>query len=213
LLLEVDNQIFLYQIKENTMSDSLVDRIHTFFNDKKVRKLFLKLRLPAGILLFILLLTQLKPAWFLPGLIVSILGQSLQMWCMSTIKTQKKLTVTGPYMFVRNPMYIGRFFAVFGILMMTGNPWLLALLTVVYYFYMVNRVKREEKILADLFGKDYEDFCRDVHPYLPGFKRFDAKQLKSFNKESFSQNNVLTNTLTMVACYIVLYLFTFVWQI
>lgn len=195
------------------MSDSFVNQIHTFFNDKKVRKLFLKLRLPAGILLFVFLLTQLKPAWFLPGLIVSILGQLLQMWCMSTIKTQKKLTVTGPYMFVRNPMYIGRFFAVFGILMMTGNPWLLALLTVVYYFYMVNRVKREEKILADLFGKDYEDFCRDVHPYLPGFNRFDPKQLKSFNKESFSQNNVLTNTLTMVACYIVLFLFTFVWPI
>ena len=195
------------------MPDTILDRINNIFNDKRARKLFLKLRLPAGILLFALLLTQLKPAWFLPGLIVSVLGQLLQMWCMSTIKTQKKLTVTGPYMFVRNPMYIGRFFAVFGILMMTGNPWLLALLTIVYYFYMVNRVNREEKILADLFGSDYAAFCRDVHPYLPGFKRFDPGRLWSFNKESFEQNHVLVNTMTMVACYIVLYLFTFVWPV
>jgi protein-S-isoprenylcysteine O-methyltransferase Ste14 len=195
------------------MPETILDRINNIFNDKRARKLFLKLRLPAGIVLFGLLLTQLKPAWFLPGLVVSVLGQLLQMWCMSTIKTQKKLTVTGPYMFVRNPMYIGRFFLVFGILMMTGNPWLLALLTIVYYFYMVNRVKREEKILADLFGSDYAAFCRDVHPYLPGFKRFDANKLWSFNKESFDQNHVFVNTMTMVACYIVLYLFTFVWPV
>ncbi|MBC2715063.1 MAG: isoprenylcysteine carboxylmethyltransferase family protein [Desulfobacteraceae bacterium] len=195
------------------MPESFLSQIHDIFNNKKVRKTFLKLRVPIGILLFILMLTQLKPAWFLPGLFVSILGQALQVWCMSTIKTKKKLTITGPYMFVRNPMYIGRFFLVFGILMMTGNPWLLILLTIGYYYYMVNRVNREEKILAELFGKDYEEFCRDVHPYLPGFKRFDVKQLGSFNKESFEQNNVLTNIVLPVICYFVLYLFTFVWPI
>ncbi len=195
------------------MPENVSSRIHDFFNNKKIRKTFLKLRAPLGILLFILILSQLKPSWFLPGLLVSILGQALQIWCMSTIKTKKKLTVTGPYMFVRNPMYLGRFFLIFGILMMTGNPWLLILLTIVYYYYMVNRVNREEKILAELFGKDYEDFCRDVHPYLPGFKRFDPTKLRSFNKESFEQNNVLTNIALPIICYFVLYIFTFVWQI
>jgi protein-S-isoprenylcysteine O-methyltransferase Ste14 len=195
------------------MPETIVDRIHHMFNDQRARKLFLKLRLPAGILAFALLVTQLEPAWFFPGLIVSVLGQMLQMWCMSTIKTQKKLTVTGPYMFVRNPMYIGRFFLVFGILMMTGKLWLLALLAVVYYFYMVNRVRREEKVLAELFGEDYAAYCREVHPYLPGLKRFDPQKLWSFNRESFEQNNVLVNTMTMVACYIVMYLFTFVWPV
>jgi hypothetical protein len=110
-------------------------------------------------------------------------------------------------------MYLGRFFLIFGILMMTGNPWLLILLTIVYYYYMVNRVNREEKILAELFGKDYEDFCRDVHPYLPGFKRFDPAKLWSFNKESFEQNNVLTNIVLPIICYFILYLFTFVWPL
>ncbi len=191
------------------MSESFLNRIHDIFNNKKTRKTFLKLRAPIGIFLFILMLTQLSPAWFLPGLFISFFGQLLQIWCMSTIKTKKKLTVTGPYMFVRNPMYLSRFFLIFGILMMTGNPWLLVLLTAVYYYYMINRVNREEKILSELFGKDYEDFCRDVHPYLPGFKRFDPTKLWSFNKESFEQNNVLTNILLPVICYFILYFFTF----
>jgi protein-S-isoprenylcysteine O-methyltransferase Ste14 len=191
------------------MTENVSSRIHDFFNNKKIRKILVQLRTPIGILIFILLLTQLNPKWFFPGLLVSVIGQLLQIWCMSTIKTKKKLTVTGPYMFVRNPMYLGRFFLIFGILMMTGNPWLLILLTIVYYYYMVNRVKREEKILAELFGKDYEDFCRDVHPYLPGFKRFDPAKLWSFNKESFEQNNVSINIAMPLICYIVLYFFTF----
>jgi len=195
------------------MPEKVSTKIHDIFNNRKIRKAFIKLRLPLGSLLFIFLLSQLEPAWFFPGLTVSIFGQLLQIWCMSTIKTQKELTVTGPYMFVRNPMYLGRFFLIFGIMLMTGNPWLLGLLVIIYYFYMVNRVKREEKILAGLFGRDYEDYCRDVHPYLPGLKRFDPARIRSFNRESFEQNNVLTNIVLPVFCYFILYLFTFVWQI
>ncbi|BCS95997.1 hypothetical protein DSLASN_16290 [Desulfoluna limicola] len=188
------------------MSKTVSSPIHALFNNNSIRKTVVHLRVPIGLLLFIVILTQLHPGWFLPGLLVSCLGQMLQVWCMSTIKTQKKLTTTGPYMFVRNPMYLGRFFLIFGVLMMTGNPFLLILLVIVYYFYMVNRVKREERSLAGIFGKDYEDYCRDVHPYLPGLKRFDPASLWSFNKESFVQNNVLTNIAVPFVCYITLYL-------
>jgi len=194
------------------MSDRLVNQIHELFNNKKLRKTFLKLRLPLGILIFIAIITQIKPGWFFPGLMVSLIGELFQAWCLATIKTQKQLTVVGPYMFIRNPMYIGRFFLVFGILMMTGNPWIMLLFTVVYYFYMVNRVKREEKVLLELFGKDYEDYCRDVHPYIPGFKRYDKNQLKSFNGESMRQNHVLINVAAAMVCYIVLFITTFLWK-
>ncbi|MCU0598468.1 MAG: isoprenylcysteine carboxylmethyltransferase family protein [Desulfobacterales bacterium] len=192
------------------MTDNLINNIHEFFNNKKVRKTFLKLRLPIGLLCLIFIATLIKPAWFFPGLLVSILGEAFQVWCLSTIKTQKNLTVTGPYMFMRNPMYIGRFFLVFGILMMTGNIWIMLAFAALYYFYMVNRVKREEKVLSELFGKDYEDYCRDVNRYLPGFKRFDKNQLKSFNRESMTQNNVMINIVAALACYIVLFITTFI---
>jgi protein-S-isoprenylcysteine O-methyltransferase Ste14 len=192
------------------MDDNLLNSIHEFFNNKKVRKSFLKLRLPLGIACLILIATQIKPAWFFPGLLVSILGEAFQVWCLSTIKTQKNLTVTGPYMFMRNPMYIGRFFLVLGILMMTGNVWIMLVFAALYYFYMVNRVKREENVLAELFGKDYEDYCRDVNRYIPGFKRYDKNFLKSFNKESITQNNVMINIVAVLVCYIVLFITTFI---
>jgi protein-S-isoprenylcysteine O-methyltransferase Ste14 len=200
------------------MPENLVNRIHEFFNNKQVRKTFRKLRLPLGILGLILIAILVKNAasenkfaWIFLGLLVSILGEAFQVWCLSTIKTQKKLTVTGPYMFIRNPMYIGRFFLIFGILMMTANIWIMVVFAAFYYFYMVNRVKREEKVLTELFGKDYEDYCRDVNRYIPGFKRFDKNLLGSFNAESMRQNNVITNILATLACYVVLFLIAFVW--
>lgn len=192
------------------MTENITSRINEFANNKKVRKTLLKLRVPIGLLIFVLVLTQLHRAWFWPGLAVSILGEALQLWCMSTIKTHKKLTVTGPYMFVRNPMYIGRFFLIFGMLMMTGSILILAVFIAAYYFYMINRVNREEKLLAELFGEDYAEYCRDVHPYVPGFKRFDAARLVSFNKESMAQNHVVVNFLVTVICYLVLFIFTYI---
>ena len=91
---------------------------------------------------------------------VSTLGELFQVWCFSTIKTRKKLTIVGPYMFVRNPMYLSRFFLIFGILLMTGNPWIMLVFVVLYYFYTTNRVRREEKDLLEMFGEDYRIYCR-----------------------------------------------------
>lgn len=193
------------------MPNALLNRVNEIFNNKKARKLFLKLRVPLSLVLFVLLSRIIDQRFFFIGLVVSVLGEIFQAWCMSTIKTKKKLTVVGPYMFMRNPMYISRFFLVFGIIIMTGNPWLMLGLTILYYFYMVNRVKREEKILLELFGKDYEAYCRDVNRYVPSFKKVDRSLLWSFNKESFIQNNVHWNILGVIIGYVILYSFMLFW--
>lgn len=187
--------------------------VDNIFNNKKIRSVFLKLRYPLFIVLLLLLLTQLNPRWFVPGLLVSVLGELFQLWCFATIKTQKTLTCTGPYMFLRNPMYVGRFFLIFGVLMMTGNIWILAGFALLYFFYMTNRVRREEKKLQDLFGTAYDAYCQRVNRYVPTVKNFDAKQLTAVSWESFFQNNAHLNILLVIACYLVLFLATFVWPV
>ncbi len=193
------------------MATNPVSRINEIFNNRKIRKFFLKLRIPIGLALFALILPYTRQNWFFPGLIVSILGELLQVWCFATIKTHKKLTVTGPYMFVRNPMYIGRFFLIFGILMMTGNGWLLGGFTVLYWFYMTNRVKREEKLLTELFGDDYRRYQQTVPPYRPTFSQWRPDLLLSFNKESFLKNHAHINMVAIAAVYLILYYFAFFW--
>ena len=193
------------------MPHFIIDRINDLFNNRNARKLFLKLRVPIMAVLFVLLLPLLEKKWFLPGLFVSVAGQLLQLWCFATIKTQKRLTTHGPYMFVRNPMYLGRFFLVFGILMMTGSLLILAVYTVVYCFYMINRVRREEKLLSELFGRDYDAYGRAVRPYLPTMNPyFDGSRLFLFDSQSFARNHGMRNLVAVCACYGILWFFTFV---
>ncbi|MFP3998688.1 MAG: methyltransferase family protein [Desulfobacterales bacterium] len=193
------------------MTSRIVERINDLFNSKKARKNFLKIRIPVIFILFVLILPLLDKSWFLPGLAVSVLGEMIQLWCFATIKTKKQLTTHGPYMFVRNPMYIGRFFLVFGILMITGNPWILLACIIVYYFYMTNRVKREETLLSEIFGNDYKEYCKKVRPYMPTVNGyFNAKRLFEFDRESFAQNHGVRNLAAVAACYAVLYVFTFI---
>ncbi|MFO7859587.1 MAG: isoprenylcysteine carboxylmethyltransferase family protein [Desulfosalsimonas sp.] len=193
------------------MSPSVFDRINELFNNRKARKTFLKLRFPLMAVLFVLMLPLLEKQWFLPGLIVSVAGELLQLWCFATIKTKKQLTTGGPYMFVRNPMYIGRFFLIFGILMTTGSLLILIAYTVVYYFYMVNRVNREEQLLAGLFGQNYQEYKRDVRPYLPTFnRRFDASRLFVFDRRSFADNHGVRNLTAVGICWLIVLFFTFI---
>lgn len=194
------------------MLTNLVSRINELFNNRKVRKTLLKLRLPLGLVLFALLLPHIRPAWFFPGLIVSILGEALQVWCFATIKTHRKLTVTGPYQFVRNPMYIGRFFLILGILMMTGSILLLIVFTAIYWFYMTNRVNREESLLTELFGDDYRSYQRAVRPYLPSFNQWRPDLLWSFDRENFFRNNAHINIAAVAIVYIIIFYFTFLRQ-
>lgn len=188
-------------------------RIHELFNQPAARSAVKKARIPLALAFLLFVLTQLEPAWFLPGLAISVSGEALQVWCLGTIRTRKELTMTGPYLFVRNPMYIGRFFLILGVLVMTGNPLLIAIYVVLYYFYMVNRVKREEKVLSEYFGEPYARYCTDVPPYLPTFRRIDVRQLLSFNRESMQQNHALQNLAAAVACWGVLYFFTFIYPL
>jgi len=184
--------------------------INELFNNRKIRKLFLKIRYPLFAAALLLVLTQLDPRWFLPGLVVSVLGELLQVWCFATIKTQKKLTQEGPYMFMRNPMYIGRFLLLFGMVMMTANPWILGGFVLLYYFYMTNRVRREEAKLQQIFGADYEAYCRRVNRYLPGLAAFRPEKLTAVSWESFYQNNAHLNMLMILGCYGILFIATFV---
>ncbi|MGZ8834040.1 MAG: methyltransferase family protein, partial [Thermoanaerobaculia bacterium] len=90
----------------------------------------------------------------------------------------RRLVVTGPYRWVRNPMYLGMGIALVGeaivfpnltriMLMMTATLWLVVSLFVVAY---------EEPVLRSMFGSDYDEYCRAVHRWLPRLKPFDKPQ-------------------------------------
>lgn len=185
--------------------------INDVFNNYTLRKTLLALRLPIALALAVALFLSIEPGWFWPGLIVSLAGMILQLWVFGCIRTREILAVNGPYMFVRNPMYIARFLLVAGLILMTGLPWLLLVFAPLYYLYMANRVKREEPVLVEAFGDDYRDYLRYVPRFLPALRPYQKGRFMFFDLDNFRRQHGFTNLAVFVAVYIVCYLAAFQW--
>ena len=79
--------------------------------------------------------------------------------------TNNHLVTDGVYALVRNPIYSAFLSACTGTLMIYGNLWLL-ILSVLYWLFLT----AEEKWLKNLYGAEYEEYCRRVNrciPWLP----------------------------------------------
>jgi protein-S-isoprenylcysteine O-methyltransferase Ste14 len=78
-----------------------------------------------------------------------------------------ELITQGPYGIVRNPIYLG----MFGLLLATGlavSRWQ-ALLAGIALFLIGNelRIRSEEKLLVEAFGKKFDDYARRVPAFFP----------------------------------------------
>lgn len=183
------------------MSDKSPSGIHRFFNHPGVRGFFLKIRIPVAVAAAVLLIVRADSRWFLAALCVSMAGELLQAWCFGTLQKKKELAAEGPYALVRNPMYLGRYFVILGILMLPGIWWILPVFTVLYYFYMANRVHREEVTLREVFGKEYEAYCAEVPRFLPTARPFRGNPVMAFRWDVFVRNNGHWNFLSLAAFY------------
>jgi phospholipid methyltransferase len=185
-----------------------LDLVHGAFNSRALRRLLLGLRAPLTFAIAAICCYLAKREWFWIGLLISAAGALLQLWCFSSIAKQEELAINGPYKFVRNPMYLARFILILGFVVITGNPWLIGLYVVFYYFYMVNRVKREEKKLIKVFGEPYLDYSRQVNRFLPT-TCYSGGRILYARMDLLVRNNGHWNVLGVVAFYTICYFVTF----
>ena len=149
----------------------MLDTIHRLFNHPTLRKVLVRTRVPLALAAVACIVWLTDARWLLPGFLVSMFGEAIQLWCFASLDKSRTLATNGPYAMVRNPMYLGRYFILLGFVMLPGRWWLVAGFTVLYYFYMVNRVAREEEYLRGVLGEPYAQYLREVNRFLPSSPR------------------------------------------
>jgi protein-S-isoprenylcysteine O-methyltransferase Ste14 len=94
-------------------------------------------------------------------------GAAMRTWAAGHIRKREALAVTGPYAHTRNPLYFGSFLMACGALVMGRNPWLAAafLVVAVPVYHVV--IRKEEVLLAGIFGEAYRAYTREVPRFLP----------------------------------------------
>jgi protein-S-isoprenylcysteine O-methyltransferase Ste14 len=178
----------------------MLTSIRSAFNNHGLRSVLVKLRVPLAIVAIVVAVPFLKRDWLLAGFLVSMLGELIQLWSFASLDKNSDLAIRGPYAMVRNPMYLGRFFIIFGFLMLLATFWILAAYTIIYWFYMDTRVEREEAHLRPIFGARYEEYCARVHRFIPG-RPFEGQPVAYWNWTLFRQNNAGLNLLGTLAVW------------
>jgi len=114
-----------------------------------------------------LVLSRPTPAALAAGTIFAALGLLLRAWAAGTIQKDEVLTTSGPYAFLRHPLYVGSFLVGIG-LSVAGGHWVWSAL-VIAYFAAVYRpaVAAEGERLGRLFGARYLDYVEAVPALVP----------------------------------------------
>jgi protein-S-isoprenylcysteine O-methyltransferase Ste14 len=129
----------------------------------------------------------------LPGIVVGILliflGEVIRIWAAGHLQKNEILTVTGPYAYVKNPLYIGSILIAAGFCILADNVYLLAAAMFMFCFhYIPYKKKVESDRLRRVFGKEYEDYDEKVPDYLPRATPYSDQRV-SWSFKAFIENS------------------------
>jgi protein-S-isoprenylcysteine O-methyltransferase Ste14 len=112
----------------------------------------------------------------LAGLAITVLGLGFAVWARvhlgknwssrPTIRVGHTLVRTGPYRFVRNPIYTGLLVGYTGTAIVIGAFWACVLIIFLLAAFLM-RIREEEKLLLGEFGEEYEKYRREVKALIP----------------------------------------------
>ena len=86
----------------------------------------------------------------------------------SATRKEHKLVTSGPYRWVRHPLYTvgSSMFIAFG---MMADNWFIALLGILAFIGMAIRTPKEEANLIEKFGDEYREYMKRTGRFLPKF--------------------------------------------
>lgn len=84
----------------------------------------------------------------------------------SGTRTDHKLVTSGPYRWIRHPLYTfgASLFITFG---MMADNWFIALLGILTFILMAIRTPKEEANLVEKFGDEYREYMKHTGRFLP----------------------------------------------
>ena len=158
--------------------------------------------LPIALALIIIPLTSSSVALMWVGLAVVLVGESVRLCAVRHIGTISRtrtdrlgsLVVSGPFAWVRNPLYIGNMVLWVGLALVARLPWLSVPIAILLGLEYHAIVRWEEGLLTERFGQPYRDYMRTVPRWLPRPPRSTSKRFAaafSWGETLFSERGTL----------------------
>ena len=127
-----------------------------------------RLRVPCGFVLLVAfaLLSEPSVESIEIGLPIAILGLLLRAWATGHLAKNQNLATSGPYAYIRNPLYVGTLIVAAGIVIACRNWILAAIFALVFLLVYLPVIELEEQHLRKIFP-EYAAYAARVHRLLP----------------------------------------------
>lgn len=179
-------------------------------------KFFFKYRSYTPLPFLILMILYSNPNIYsmLFGFVFVVIGEFIRIWANSWAGSETRTTggvggtfliVSGPYAYVRNPLYIGNVIIYFGLGIMSNAvfPYLQIIALTYFLFQYYEIVKEEESFLKTKFGDHYNDYCQKVNRFLPKLKKYVNQEIEqpefSWRKGLSSESRSIQASLSIIA--------------
>ena len=135
---------------------------------KRYAELAARTRVPAGFLVAVLFLALARPSW--PSLAmgggVALLGMALRAWAAGHLAKYQKLSTSGPFAHLRNPLYAGTMIVGLGFAISGARIGIGVLLVLFFALFYLPVIEEEERYLRSRFP-DFAEYEKRVPRFWP----------------------------------------------
>jgi protein-S-isoprenylcysteine O-methyltransferase Ste14 len=136
------------------------------------------------------MMAEPRPDLLGAGLTLVVLGEGLRIWAAGHLRKNQEVTTTGPYAYVKNPLYLGTFFLVVGFGLMANQLLIMALgVTVFLFYYAPYKKRRESERLAERFSQQWRAYDAHVPDYVPRWFPYPDRGDRRWNFQLFLTNS------------------------
>jgi protein-S-isoprenylcysteine O-methyltransferase Ste14 len=127
-----------------------------------------RIRVPLGFVFAAVFLWLARPTWLtmLASLVLVVPGVWLRAYAAGYVRKNAELTLTGPYAYTRNPLYLGSMLIAFGFAAAAASWVILILLATLFAVIYIPTIQSEEGYLREHFA-GFGEYAAKVPRLLP----------------------------------------------
>lgn len=101
-----------------------------------------------------------QPTWgaWRTGLVIAVAGECLRVWAAGHLEKSREVTRSGPYRFLRHPLYAGSVVIAIGAAVASRSVVVAAMAALYMGVTIAAAIRVEESHLRQAFGTTYEDY-------------------------------------------------------
>ena len=136
-----------------------------------------------------------------------LLGLATRMYASGFVLKNKELSTTGPYAFVRHPLYTGNIMILIGLCLINGFFWSFVSAFIFLWFYYPTAIEYEDRKLKSLFPDTWEEWA-SLTPALMPKMDLNGKIFSRLDLRSWSlKKSLVANYEPVIVVYVLVWVF------